>query len=66
MRESASGKSSKELWPLAASLGSEMVLDLEERKYQREMRWGLGDLYLKGSGQRQGHLWVPHLSGSKC
>lgn len=42
VRESAEWEVQQELWPLAASLGSEMVLDLEERKYQKGNEMGTG------------------------
>lgn len=41
-RESAEWEVQQGLWPLAAGLGSEIVLDLEERKYQKGNEMGAG------------------------
>lgn len=42
VRESAEWEVQQGLCPLAAGLGSEMVLDLEERKYQKGNEMGTG------------------------
>ena len=41
-RETPAWEVQQGLWPLAASLGSEMALDLKERKYQKGNEMGTG------------------------